>query len=266
MKKLITIADWAADSLTCQELKSAVEGFLKNAEGVNLSFVVSSPSTIHASFLALQIVYTEEIYGRPLDTVLFVNVDPRLNKNGADFVIFKLKSGIYICGPNAGYNFSLLKRKIDEIFVYRNVKITSQFRSRDVYARICAHLMDQMEDELDLDEISEDIIPNLRGFYIGHIDNFGNIKTTIPLSYFKGKYEYGEIIEIEINQVRKKARFVQGMFAGEVGELIIYPGSSGEKNDPFLEISTWQHFDKKKILTGSLIFKNPSVGEEINFH
>ncbi len=242
MKKLIAIADWAQDSLTCQEFRSAVEGFLKNPIGVNINFVSSSPSTIHSGFLCLQVVETEERFGRPLETVIFLNVDPRFNGKGALFVVIKLKSGIYLVGPNAGYNFSFIKEKIDEFFLYQGFDKGSQFRSRDFYSRICAHLMDEMGDDLELDEISTNQIPNFQGYYIGHIDNFGNIKTTINLSEFKGKYEYGEVVKLKINNIEKKARFVEGLFSGEVGELVIYPGSSGSKENPYLEISIWRYF------------------------
>jgi S-adenosylmethionine hydrolase len=263
MKKLITIADWADDSLAHQEFKSSVEGFLKDASGCDLNFICSAPSTIHASFLTSQIIETEEVYGRPLETIVFLNVDPRLQGQGAPFFVIKLKSGIYLAGPNAGYNFSLVKEKIDELFIYQGFDKGSQFRSRDLYARICAHLMDEMEDELELEEVATSVIPNLTGYYIGHIDNFGNIKTTISLSEFKGKYEYGETVRIKINEIEKKACFVNNLFSGVVGELVIYPGSSGHKHNPYLEISIWRHFTEEKPTTGSAEFNSPRPGMEI---
>ncbi len=263
MKKLIVVADWASDTLTCQEFRSAVEGFLKDSGGVNINFVVSTPSTIHGGFLCSQIVETEERYGRPLETVIFVNIDPRLQGKGAPFFVIKLKSGIYLIGPNAGYNFSFIKEKIEEVFVYQGEDKGSQFRSRDFYSRIAAHLMDNMEDELELDQMSSNQIPSLQGYYIGHIDNFGNIKTTIPLSDFKGKYEYGDMVKIKINGLVKNARFVRGLFEGEFGKLIVYPGSSGSKDDPYLEISVWRHFTEDKPTTGRAEFNFPQPGAEI---
>lgn len=263
MKKLIVIADWASDSLTCQEVKSAIEGFLKNPNGVNINFVTATPSTIHAGFLCAQVVETEERFGRPLETVIFLNVDPRLEGKGAPFFVVKLKSGIFLVGPNAGYNFSLIRDKIEELFAYQGFDKGSQFRSRDFYSRMCAHLMDEMEDELELEEVNFNQIPAFYGKYIGHIDNFGNIKTTIPLYEFKGKYEYGEEVKIRINGVEKKARFVKGLFAGKVGELIIYPGSSGPKENPYLEISIWRYFTEEKSFTGRDVFNNPQPGAKI---
>ncbi|MFN4212427.1 MAG: hypothetical protein ACK4FL_00455 [Microgenomates group bacterium] len=263
MKKLIILADWAWDSLTCQEVRSAVEGFLKNPNCANISFVNSTPSTIHAGFLCAQIVETEERYGRPLETVIFVNIDPRLEGKGAPFFAIKLKSGIYLAGPNAGYNFSLIKKKLDQVFIYQGFDKGSQFRSRDFYSRVCAHLMDGMEDELALEEVSQDQIPTLKGYYIGHIDNFGNIKTTLTASDFKGKYEYGDLIKLRINRVTNLARYVSGLFGGRVGELIIYPGSSGSKDNPYLEISIWRHFSEEKPTTGSAAFNFPLPGMAI---
>lgn len=272
MKKIIVISDWAGDLLNCQEFKTIVEGYQKNtSETINIGFVSSTPSTIHTSFLLAQVVEIEERYGRAQELVIFQNTDPRLQADegikkaeGAKFIILRLKSGILVCGPNAGNDFSLIKYKIDELFHYSDLNEGSQFRSRDLYARICAHLMDEMEDELDLEEGSTEIIPELRGNFIGHIDSFGNIKTTITHEKLKGKYDYGDILKIKINSVEKKARFVDNMFGGKLGELVIYPGSSGPKNNPYLEISVWRHFTEVDISTGLQLFNNPRPGTEIH--
>jgi len=270
MKKLIVVSDWVDDSLTCAEFSSAVLGFLSESKNAQITFVSSTPSTIHTSFLINQIVEVEERFGRPLETVIFQNTDPRLQSKtkvekaqGAKFLVIRLKSGLYLCGPNAGYDFSMVKERIDEVFEYKDFDKGSQFRSRDFYSRVCAHLMDEMEDELDLEEVLVDVIPDLKGFYIGHIDNFGNIKTTITHEDLKGKVEYGGYIKIKIGKVIKKVRYVDNLFGGEVGELVIYPGSSGKKYNPYLEISVWRHFDEEKPTTGKDEFLNPKVGEKI---
>lgn len=271
MKKLIVIADWASDTVNCQEVRTAVEGFLKDESVTpNITFVSSTPSTIHTSFITKQIIDIEERYGRPMETVIFQNTDPRIQtKNsvekakGAEFIIMRLKSGLYICGPNAGYDFSLIKDKIDEVYHYEGLDKGSQFRSRDLYSRVCAHLMDYMEDELDLSEVSSNIIPEIEGYYVVHLDSYGNMKTNIPMSAFKGKYEIGEDIKVKINNVEKKIKFVSNLFGGTPGELVIYPGSSGSKEDPFLEISIWRHFTEEDPTTGVHEFKNPRPGSEI---
>jgi hypothetical protein len=270
MKKLLMVADWARDSLTCAEVGLAVEGFLKTEEKPDFYFITSTPSTIHTGFLVNQVITTEERYGHPLETIIFQNTDPRLfskeklgKAKGADPLIIKLKSGIYLTGPNAGYDFSFIKDKIDEVFVYRGVNEEGQFHSRDLYSRISAHLMEGLEDEMEMEEISSNVIPEMTSNYVAHIDNFGNIKTTIKKEALKGKYEYGDLVKIKIGKTENKAKFIDNLFGGVLGELVIYPGSSGAIDNPFLEISAWQHFDEEKPKTGKDFFINPRPGMEI---
>ncbi len=270
MKKLIVVADWAGDSLTCQEVRTTVEGFLDSPSSPNINFISSTPSTIHTSFLLSQVTLVEEKYGRPHETVIFQNTDPRIQtesavevSQGAEFIILRMASGILLCGPNAGYDFSLLKSHLEKVYVYRGLDKGSQFRSRDLYARVCAYLMDGKEDDLDLEEISSNLIPELRGHFVAHIDNFGNIKTTIKLEDFKGRYEYDSDVPVTINGIRKNARYVNNFFGGKPGELVIFPGSSGEKDNPYLEITVWRHFTEEEKTTGTHLFNNPLPGIKI---
>lgn len=271
MKKLIVIADWAADSVNCQEIRTAVEGNLKDPTNPNINFVASTPSSIHTAFIVQQLVEVENRYGRPADTVIFQNTDPRLQTKdgveeakGADFIIVRLQTGMYLCGPNAGYDFSLIKDLIEEVFLYKQLDRGSQFRSRDLYARVCAHLMDSMEDEMDLEEVDSGAIPNLKGKYVAHIDSYGNIKTTMTDEVLKGKTEVGEEVEITINGVTRKVIYASNLFGAGVGKLVIYPGSSGNKNNPYLEITTWTHFGVHDSKTGVHHFNNPVPGQEIS--
>jgi len=270
MKKLVVVADWAHDSLTNQEVKTAVEGFAKDASKVHIGFVSSTPSTIHTAYLLSQLVRTEERYGKPGQTVFFQNTDPRLQTKegveqaqGAEFVVILLKSGIYLCGPNAGYDFSLLKPNIEYVYRYPGFDKGSQFRSRDLYSRVSAHLMDEMEDELELEEQPSSCIPELRGSFVGHIDNYGNIKTTITHEDLKGKFEIGKAVEITLNEITKKATFVNNLFGGAPGDLVMYPGSSGDPSNPYMEISIWRHFTEKDVSTGVHIFHMPRPGMQI---
>ena len=270
MKKLIVVADVASDPLSCREIRSSTEGYLKDHNGGVITFMPSTPSTIHTAFLISQIVEIEERFGKPLETVFLQNTDPRLhsdhalkNADGAKPLIIRLKSGIYLTGPDAGYNFSLIKDKIEEVYEYKGLNTEGQFHSRDLYPRIAAHLMDELEDEMEFEEISTNIIPRLEGFYVAHIDNFGNIKTLVPHSYLKGKFEYGEFVTVKINEITKKAKYVTNLFGGEPGELVIYPGSSGKKADRYLEITIWRHFTEKNPATGLHAFDHPKPGMKV---
>lgn len=270
MKKLIVLADLAVDSLSRAEINIAVEGFLKDANASNISFVSSTPSTIHTGYLLNQLVEDIERYGRPMETVIFQNTDPRIHSvvgidqaAGAKPLIIKLKSGIFLLGPNSGYDFSMIKNKIEELYIYKGLNEKGQFHSRDLFSRISAHLMDYMEDELELEEIETNIIPELDKFYIGHIDNFGNMKTTITIEDFKGKYEIGEMVKFKINSITKEAKYVPNLFGGTPGELVVYPGSSGKNDNRFLEITIWRHFTEDKPTTGQDEFNFPKVGSVI---
>lgn len=270
MKKLIVIADWAGDTLTNQEVRSAVEGYLKDSATPNINFVTSTPSTIHTAFLLSQLVRIEERFGRPLETVILQNTDPRLpseigvdDAEGARFVVVRLISGMYLCGPNAGFNFSLIKNEIEEVYEYKDLDKGSQFRSRDLYSRVCAHLMDAMQDELDLEQLHSNVIPELRGYYVGHIDNFGNIKTTITVEDLKGKVEHGEEITLKIHEKEQQVTYVKNMFGGEPGQLVMYPGSSGTRDNPYIEVTVWRHFTDHDHTTGLHMFDNPRPGMEI---
>jgi len=271
MKKLIVVTDWGNDSLTCQEFRSATEGFSRNPNDAKINFVAATPSTINTGFIVSQLVEVEERFGRSLDTVFFVNTDPRIHATegveeakGAEFIVVKLQSGITLCGSNAGNNFSLIKEKIKVVFIYRNLDKGSQFRSRDLYSRVSAHLMDSLDDELELEEIGVDIIPELQGFYIMHIDNFGNIKTNLTIENLRGKYELNDLVKVKIGDKEKMALYTTNLFGGKPGQLIIYPGSSGKKDNPFLEISVWRYFNEFNITTGLHEFNFPKPGFPIS--
>jgi len=275
MKRLIVIGDYCDDSLVCQELQSAVTGFLKNSSGLQMTFVASYPSTVHTAFLLNQIVETEDRYGIPRELVFLVNTDPRIDgeegvreAKGAKGVILKLANGITIIGPNAGYCFSLIKSKIETLYTYEGLEKGSQFRSRDLYPPVVAYLMDYLEDEMDLVESDLSVIPEFRGAFVGHVDGYGNIKTTIKHSDFKGKYEYGDEVTIKIRGKEQKATYADNLFGGGVGNLIVYPGSSGSPDDFFLEVSAWSHFadtkTQKEPKTGKDFFPGVTPGDAIS--
>jgi hypothetical protein len=270
MKKLIVIADWAVDPLMQQEIRSTVEGYLKLPQDLNISYVPSTPSTIHTGYLLNQIRETEERYGRPLETVIYVHTDTRENaatsredSKGATFFVVRLGTGLYLCGPNAQYTYSYILPKIHKVYRYNDIDMHTQYRARDAYSRIVAHLMDGMEDELDLEEIHPNLIPPLQGHHIGHITSHGTIKTTISKEELKGKCEYEQHITIKINKTEKKIRYLPHLFASSQGELVIYPGSSGTKDEPFLDISIWRDVTKSHPPTAAEQFQSPRPGDEI---
>ncbi len=43
-----------------------------------------------------------------------------------------------------------------------------------------------------------------------------------------------DMLKIAINKIVNSAVYVKGLFGGSVGQLVIYPGSSGKKDNPYL--------------------------------
>src|SRR6185436_18673775 len=117
MKKLIVIADWASDTVACQEVRSMIDGFVRNPEFVNVSFVVAEDSTAQAGQVLKQLVSIEERFGRSLETVFFLDVNPK-DAGVSEFIIVRLTSGMYICGMNVEHNFSYIKDEITNVFRY----------------------------------------------------------------------------------------------------------------------------------------------------
>ena len=128
--------------------------------------------------------------------------------------------------------------------------------------------MDYLEDEMDLVESDLSVIPEFRGAFVGHVDGYGNIKTTIKHSDFKGKYEYGDEVTIKIRGKEQKATYADNLFGGVVGNLIVYQGSSGSPDDFFLEVSAWSHFadtkTQKEPKTGKDFFPGVTPGDAIS--
>ncbi len=272
MRKLIAITDYAEDDLARQEVKIAIEGYLtKNS--ANIDFVHSKPSTVHTGFLLMQLTNTVERYGHPEETLFFVNTDPRTQTKkgveeaeGAKGLIIKLVSGIYVLGPNAGYCFSFIKDKIEVAYYYSTLDKGSQFRSRDNYARVLAHFMQYQENELEMEVVDKNLIPEFKDHVVGHIDNYGNIKTTIPHEYMKGKFEYNDEVEVEINGINKKAIYTHNLFGREPGILVIYPGSSGRPDNPFLELAVRLTFSDKDKGNANKLFNFPKPGIKVKIN
>ena len=267
MRNLIVLADYCSDSLAVQELRSALYGHLSTQFSGYVSFVHSSPSTIHTAFLLHQLLITEQRLGDPNNLVVFMNTDPRLQVTSrvekvqeSPLVIVRMQSGAWVYGPNAGYCLSLVQKDIEYLYVYPNQDEKSQFRSRDLYMRIGALLIEEKEDEMDLEELKIHNIPALDKFYIGHIDSYGNIKTTIPRSYLKGKYGFGDTVSVTIGIVTKKAFLVDNIFGKGLDVLVVAPGSSGSVDDPYLEIAVWQH---SPLQSARKFFPAAKPGDEV---
>jgi len=243
MKNLTVVADWANDDLAKKEFTSSLLGEILEQGQLRIDFVASYHSSIHTAFLTQQIVQTEERLGIPDRNVIFLNTDTRehtddkINRaEGSPFVIAILYSKLIVCGPNAGYSLSLIKDQIQQFFIYKGIEKGSQFRSRDLFPKVIAQLLMEKQDMLEIDELELSGIPDLTGFFVGHVDNYGNIKTTIPSSVLQSKL-HGDLVKITIGNVTREVFYTHNLFGEKQGILVIASGSSGKENDRFLELS-----------------------------
>ncbi|MFO0703563.1 MAG: SAM hydroxide adenosyltransferase [Patescibacteria group bacterium] len=272
MRKIICISDWAKDDLSFSEFATAIDGFCKKPKDVRLSRIKSESSTVHTGFLVEQTIQTIERLGRPNETMIFVNTDPRsvndsieFAQSGAKFLIAKLSSGIYVCGPNSGYSFAFVKSKIESVFSYVNFETTSISRSRDIYSRIVAHLADYMEDEMELEEVHTSTIENKpENKVVLHIDHFGNIVTSVLMEQALENKNYGGYLRINVGNEVHEARIVRDRFGGSPGEVVIYPGSKGHPDNPYMEIAVW-HDPTNHTALKKHGFQNVTPGDEISF-
>lgn len=258
MKKLIVLADWAGDgSVEVAEVKTAIEGFLKSEVVPDITFVKTAMSTLNAGFLLDQMVYTTEKYGRPLDTVIFVDCDP--NKIRSSVYILHLKSGIYVIGPNAGNNFSFIRGSIEECYTYP-IQSTDGVRSRDTFAKLCAYFLESLQDDLEIDEIDVVDIASVDGFFVGNIDQNGNIMTTIKEEHLKGKKEYHDHVRLKIgpHQIDTVYRMSFGEEMAE--EITLYPDPLKEEGGRTLDIGVWKSSENTSLTT---LLSECKIGDSI---
>jgi len=192
-------------------------------------------NTVEAGF-ALRQLACESPY--PDNTLFYVNVAPRRddtsarsNNEGEDLVFLELENGVPVVSTCSGYTLSFVKDKIAEARSLDIPSYGSQFRSRDIFPKAVADLIDRKEEFLE-DKVNLDI-PEPPEEAIGYIDGFGNIKTTIRQS--EVDFNNGDQLNLELDGENYSLAFSDGIFHVDEGELVFAPGSSGGDN-PFMEV------------------------------
>lgn len=270
MKRLVVIADWAADPLYAGEFTTLLNGFYPDALTLNPNYIPCQQNTYHAGFMALQQVLFIEHYGRPRDTVIYVNSDPHIDKKTRDYhhqpsplSIFLLKNGLYLVGSNSGYTFSLLRDHIHYMFVLGMDVHDRMFHNRERHAYVTSLLIQGLQDDLDLDQAHTSSISGITGDRIGHIDSFGSLLTTISSDHLKEKYDYGSGLYIEINGVKRLLTFRKRLFDGHPGDLMIYETNGLPYTNPMMSIGFWEDPKQIPLKNAAGEFNDPEPGDEI---
>lgn len=259
MRKLIVISDWAADSVYRQQFSSSVAGNMRSQQDPLIKYVAAPANSIASGFILAQIALTEKQFGRPQHTIIFQGSErfPDQTQEKSKFFIARLFTNMIVCGFNLGYVFSDIEPDINELFSYTLDESGSSFLSRDVYARVLAHLIDEMEHELDMAQEHRASITKYSTHNLVYIDTFGNLITNIRLQDLKGKHEFEDKITVRIGFKSHQLRFVSSIAAGQENELIIAPSSFADSADPCLGVAV-RTFDKKK--SAHSCFEYPQIG------
>ncbi|MEI6533617.1 MAG: hypothetical protein WCO06_07335 [Candidatus Roizmanbacteria bacterium] len=246
MRRLIVLSDWANDHVYRQEFLSAVEGSLRNTEfPLVSSYIPTTSSSISSGFILENILQTEQRVGAPLEKVIYVETTPQLDINSPSeevakpsFYVINTNIGIYICGLNTNFQYSFIKSQIAQVFQFENIETTglSHLPDRFRHAMICAHIIDELEKDMGLEEQHVNTIPGIDDHYLGYIDHQGILKTNISHDFLKGKYEYGNVIPLQVGHHHMRCRYLSHLRKLDEVEHVIYPGGFGKETQPYMEI------------------------------
>lgn len=157
------------------------------------------------------------------------------NQNQA-FVFARLRTGVPVFFVHSGYAGAAIKESITD---FREVNVSNegtQFRSRDSYAGAVAGFINGKTSIIGKD-MDIDSIPHLPGERIAYIDGYGNIKTTIRKSDWPKDLGDKTQVEVEINGVKRTVMNMVGIKGQRLnGGLYVQTGSSGEAENPYIEI------------------------------
>ncbi|MFW5703261.1 MAG: hypothetical protein ACOCXQ_00300 [Patescibacteria group bacterium] len=192
MKKLIVLSETVHDGLRFQSFQSLLDGFTLEGEFPPICPVAIDQNSFHTGFVLGNLVEMEERYGRPQNTIIYVD---QQGASSFPFAVIRLATGLIVCGRSVGNCFSFITPKIHIMQSYKR----ENSDAFDAHPRILAQLMEFKDDEMLFEELHMNIIPQVRGLYIGHIANDGTVITTLTAEDLKGRYEYGENVTIKVN-------------------------------------------------------------------
>ncbi len=165
-----------------------------------------------------------------------------------------LDTGVPVCAISTGYNWSFVKHRLSALYELNIANSGSQFRSRDIYPQALARILARDESIIG-NVVDPTLIPDVPLDRLAYTDGYGNIKTTTRASQFKTFLLTQRLLKIRIGSA--SAVVYNHLFGQEAGvdDLGLVGGSSGGKEDPFLEII-------KRGGSAAYVFGNPSVYDE----
>lgn len=194
-------------------------------------------STIETGFWIAQ----EALYSNHKNLVIFSNTAPRgdiawKGENRQAFVCGILDNGIPVFAVNAGFNLSFVKSRLRGLWEVKTPNIGTQFRSRDFYPEATMSILNGDTTRIGR-AVSFSEIPDVPPLTVASIDGYGNLKTTIRESDLPSSIKKSPFVRVTIN---KRSFFALNTLAGtkkgKVGDICMVVGSSGPKEDRYIEI------------------------------
>jgi S-adenosylmethionine hydrolase len=243
MRSLVFIADYGSDPLAVTEAMVAIRR--QTTTEFSVDVVASRPfNTVHTGFLLEQI---QRGFGKDgARAVFFLNTDPRTQTTeatvaaaGSPLVAAQLQNGAWIITPNAGHCLSFVRAQVVRLAEIHVAADGSQFRSRDIFPRAVAAALDGTLATLlgsDLSLTTIPLPPNEPT--VLHCDNYGNVKTSWTQRALAALgCAWGDEVRVRIGSREFRAPMLQTIFADRPGRMVLAPGSSGDEEAPYFELS-----------------------------
>lgn len=231
------------------EVRSTLRGQLTDDQNARVDIdtqPVHKYATIETGFWIAQI----GLYNAHPRLLIFSNTAPRgedeaTRNDGVTWqgdekqplVYAELDNGIPVFAVHAGYNLSFIKERARRI-VRVNVQNTgTQFRSRDIYTQAVAAYITGDTSIISDEPIDPETIPDVPENRVATTDGYENLKTTIRKTRVPQEVLRSPFVEVIFNGRRNFAlnTLVDGV-KGTKGQLCVNAGSSGDKEDPYVEI------------------------------
>jgi len=207
-------------------------------------FATESMNTLHCGFTAAaHALSTIDFFG-PLQAGeqvgLLVNAAPRHGKEngralrgegrkpeGEEIYALRLQSGVWVVGPNAGYNFFFLQGQIAESFLVTDTSGRyTPFRSMEVMVPALAKVLGVRENpHLRVEPKELSIVSAEIGVFVADWDSHGNIYLVSTCPDQSWIPALGENCAFRIGTKIARLRHVDGIFAGDTGEQTLTVGS-----------------------------------------
>lgn len=238
-------------------------------------FTTESMSTLHAGFTsAAHVLSTIDFFG-PLQLGeqigVLVNAAPRHGSekglklrgggrklDGEEIYALRLRSGVWVVGPNAGLNFFFLKGQVVESFLVTDTSGRyTPFRSMEVMVPTFAKIFRARENpHLQLEPKELLIAEAEMGVFVVDWDTHGNIYLVSTWPNEDWVPSLGESRAFRIGNKIARLRHVDGIFAGNTGEQTLTVGSLQLNGKPVYYIV---------VVGGNAhsLFGNPPVGTRV---